>query len=680
MSTVTPIIDHVDDLWPAEGTPDKILDQLVLASHLLGANRAVSNFGGGNTSAKGTALDHAGREVNVMWVKGSGSDLATMGPEHFTGLRLDEMLPLLERDEMSDEDMVAYLAKCQISPAMPRASIETLLHAFVPAPHVHHTHPDGINVLAGTADGERLIAECFGDEAAWIPYIRPGFTLSKQVGLAVRDNPDLKLVVLAKHGLIVWGETAEEAYRKTIEVINQAVAFVNRKTGDTSRFGGRKSEPAGSLQELLPAIRGAVSSERAKVLTVDTSDRVMEFVCSEQAAELVKVGAPCPDHLVHTKRLPLWISREDATPTRITELADEYRANYRAYFDSFAGDSDVAGDPDARIVLVEGMGMVSSGTTTKLAKVSRDLYHRAIEVMAGAEALGEFVSLDAAESFAIEYWPLELYKLAQAPAPGELQGKVALVTGGAGGIGRAIIETLASAGASVVAFDLDGDGARDAVSSYGDRGLAVAGDVTSEEAVASAFAAAVEQFGGLDIVISNAGIASSASIEETTLAEWNRNHAILVTGYFLVAREAFRVLKQQDVGGSIVFIASKNALVAGKNAAAYSSAKAAELHLARCLAEEGGAEGIRVNTVNPDAVLQGSKIWGSSWREERAAAYNLAPDELDEHYRQRNTLKVSIYPGDIAEAVLHFASERRSGKSTGNLLNVDGGVPAAYAR
>src|SRR4051812_18986215 len=296
MSTVTPIIDHVDDLWPADGAPDEVLDQLVLASHLLGANRAVSNFGGGNTSAKGTAVDHVGREVNVMWVKGSGSDLATMGPEHFTGLRLDEVLPLLERDEMSDEDMVAYLAQCQISPAMPRASIETLLHAFVPAPHVHHTHPDGINVLAGTADGERLIHECFGDEAAWIPYIRPGFTLSKQVGLAVRENPDLKLVVLAKHGLIVWGDSAEEAYRKTIEVINQAVDFVNERTGEVPRFGGRRIEPAGSLSELLPAIRGAGSSARSKILTADPSARVTQLVCSEQPPDLAPAGAPAPGH------------------------------------------------------------------------------------------------------------------------------------------------------------------------------------------------------------------------------------------------------------------------------------------------------------------------------------------------------------------------------------------------
>jgi rhamnulose-1-phosphate aldolase/alcohol dehydrogenase len=695
MSTVTPLIDHVDDLWPADGgPPGDVLAQLVLASHLLGANRAVSNFGGGNTSAKGTAIDHTGREVPVMWVKGSGSDLATMGERHFTGLRLDEVLPLIERDAMSDEEMVAYLSRCQLDPAMPRCSIETLLHAFVPAAHVHHTHPDGINVLAGTADGERLVHECFGDEAAWIPYIRPGFTLSKQVGEAARGNPDLKLVVLAKHGLVVWGDTAEEAYRRTIEVINHAVAFVNERTGDLPRFGGPHRDArsldadrrAGLLRELLPAIRGAVSSERPKLLTLDTSPRAVEFVASAQAERLVTIGAPCPDHLVHTKRLPLWIPYDpaaddaDALRARIGERAEAFRADYRAYVEAYGDETTEPADPDPRIVLVQHLGLVATGTTTTTSGIARDLYHRAIEVMAGAEALGGFVSLDPRESFAIEYWPLELYKLAQAPPPGELQGRIALITGGAGGIGRAIGDALHAAGACVVAFDLDRDGAEEAVARFGDRGLAVSGDVTSEESVAAAFAAAVERFGGVDIVVSNAGVASSAALEDTSLAEWRRNHDILVTGYFLVAREAFRVLKAQERGGSIVFIASKNAIVAGKNAAAYSSAKAAELHLARCLAEEGGAQGIRVNTVNPDAVLQGSGIWDSSWREERAAAYGIEPDELEEHYRKRTTLGVNIFPDDIAQAVLHFASPARSGKSTGNLLNVDGGVSAAYAR
>jgi rhamnulose-1-phosphate aldolase/alcohol dehydrogenase len=688
MSTVAPIVELVEDRWPDAGVPHDALGQLVLASQLLGDDRRVANFGGGNTSAKGTATDHVGREIRVMWVKGSGSDLATMGPVDFTPLRLDEVEPLFARDAMSDEDMVSYLARCMTDPAAPRSSIETLLHAFVPAAHVHHTHPDGINVLAGAANGEDLVRECFGDEAAWIPYIRPGFTLAKQVGAAVRSNPELRLVVLAKHGLVCWGDSAEEAYRTTIEVIDRAVEFANERTGGKQRFGGSAGDPGGEevLQTLLPTIRGAVSSERPKVLVADRSARALEFASSREAPELVTIGAACPDHLVHTKRVPLWVPYDPASDdlddlrARIAERAEQYRADYRAYVEQFRGADTVPGDPDARVVLIQHLGLVAVGTTTKAARLSRDLYHRAIEVMAGAQALGGFVSLTAEESFAIEYWPLELYKLSLAPPPGELQGNVALVTGAAGGIGREIVAELAQLGACVVGFDLDAEGAAASVETLGDRGVAVAGDVTSEDSVRSAFDAAVSAFGGTDIVVSNAGVASSAPIEETSLAEWNRNHAILGTGYFLVAREAFRVLREQGIGGALIFVASKNALVAGKNAAAYSSAKAAELHLARCLAEEGGPAGIRVNTVNPDAVLQGSRIWGSSWRAERAAAYGIEENELEEHYRKRTTLGVNILPKDIAQAVIHFASAERSGKSTGNLLNVDGGVPAAYSR
>jgi rhamnulose-1-phosphate aldolase/alcohol dehydrogenase len=692
MSIIARMIAPVEDRWPtdASAVPDDALGQVLLASHLLGSDRAVANFAGGNTSAKGTTTDHVGRTTTAMWVKGSGSDLATMQAKDFTPLRMEEMLPLLERDEMSDEDMVAHLARCQIDPAAPRSSIETLLHAFIPAAHVHHTHPDGINVLAGTTDGERLVAECFGDEAAWIPYIRPGFTLAKQVGLAVRNNPNLRLVVLAKHGLVVWGDTAEEAYRRTTEVINRAVEFVNAETTSKERFDGALEPPAvdrdSLLRDVLPALRGAVSSKRQKVLIVDTSPRVLEFVSSKAAPELTDIGAACPDHLVHTKRVPMWVPFDPRTEDagtlreRVRELAARYREDYRAYVDEYADETTVPGDPDARVVLIQHVGLVGVGPTVKNASLSRDLYHRAIEVMAGAHALSGFTSLTAAESFAVEYWPLELYKLSLAPRPGELQGKVALVTGAAGGIGRAIVDALSAAGACVVAFDLDGIGAEDAVRELGDSGHVVAGDVTSETDVRDAFRAAIATFGGVDILVSNAGIASSAPIEETSLAEWNRNQSILVTGYFLVARETFGILREQATGGSVVFIASKNALVAGRNAAAYSSAKAAELHMARCLAEEGGGDGIRVNTVNPDAVLQGSRIWGSSWREERAAAYGIDPDELEEHYRQRTTLGVNVFPEDIAVAVLHFASDHRSGKSTGNVLNVDGGVAAAYTR
>jgi NAD(P)-dependent dehydrogenase (short-subunit alcohol dehydrogenase family) len=370
----------------------------------------------------------------------------------------------------------------------------------------------------------------------------------------------------------------------------------------------------------------------------------------------------------------------DALRRRLSDGAAAYRREYEAYFERNAGEGDQMSDPDPRVVLIQNVGLVAVGQTPMAARISRDLYHRAIEVMAGAGAVSGFVSLTESESFAVEYWPLELYKLSLAPPPGELQGKVALVTGAAGGIGRAVLRVLNDAGASVVGFDIDGDGAADAVAELGGAGLSVSGDVTSEASVAAAFAAAVRAFGGVDIVVSNAGIASSAPIAETTLAEWERNQSVLGTGYFLVAREAFRVLEAQGQGGAIVFVASKNALVAGPNASAYSSAKAAELHLARCLAEEGGPAGIRVNTVNPDAVLQGSRIWASSWRNERADAYGISPDELEEHYRRRTALGVNVLPDDIADAVLHFASPARSGKSTGNILNVDGGVTAAFPR
>jgi rhamnulose-1-phosphate aldolase/alcohol dehydrogenase len=696
----TRIPGATENLWDAgkaEGLSS--LEALAYRSNLLGTDRAVANYGGGNTSTKAKERDHAGREIDVLWVKGSGSDLATIKADQFTGLKLDEVLPLEEQDEMSDEEMVSYLAACQLRPDMPRGSIETLLHAFIPYAHVDHTHPDAINMICCARGGEELARECFGEEAVWIPYIRPGFTLSKQVGEAVKNNPSAKLILLAKHGLITWGETHEESYSRTIEAINRAAEFVASRAAEP--FGGRSVEPLSPVQresllvEVLPALRGMLSSgsEEAshKILRVDyTSDDVLKFVCGRDSKELSQVGAACPDHLVRTKVRPLWVDfdseKEGADELKATlrEATRRYREEYEAYYvrnreRNPQGDAPMF-DPNPRVVLIPGVGLVGAAHNAKEAGLSRDFAYRAINVMRGAHALGGYTSLTEEESYAVEYWPLELYKLAQAPPPRELAGRVAFVTGGAGGIGSAVARSLASEGACVVACDLDEEGAREVAESLPQPGIAARADVTDEGEVIRAYRQAILEYGGVDVVVSNAGLASSAPIEETSVEMWDKNHAVLAKGYFLVSREAFKIMKEQGVGGSLVFVASKNAMAAGKNASAYSSAKAAELHLARCLAEEGGPERIRVNTVNPDAVLSGSRIWGSSWREERAAAYGIKPEELEEHYRQRNVLKVNVLPENIADAVLHFASEARSSRSTGNVLNVDGGVKDSYPR
>jgi rhamnulose-1-phosphate aldolase/alcohol dehydrogenase len=681
------------NLWESERV-DGVgeLAALVYRSNLLASDRSIVNFGGGNTSAKVREPDHTGRAVNVLWVKGSGSDLATIDERGFTGLRLDEILPLTERAEMTDVEMVAYLARCQLDPTMPRPSIETLLHAFVPHPHVDHTHPDAIGSIVGAVDGERLADECFGSDALWIPYLRPGFALSKLVAEAVAAHPEAKLVLLAKHGLVTWGESAADSYAATLDAVNRASAFLDERGGGGSPFGGAGSlavdeaERTELLARVLPALRGAVSIDGSRILQVDASLPVLEFVCSRQAPRLSQIGAACPDHLVHTKRRPVWVPYDpavddaDALRARVVEAVRAFQQREEAYFAAYASARDVLADPSPRVVLIEGVGLVAIGRTLRAARLSRDLYLRAIAVMRGAAAIGGFVSLTDEESFAVEYWPLELYKLTLAPPPRELQGMVAFITGAAGGIGSAIARAIAGEGGSVVATDIDAAGAAQLAAEIGENAAAVVADVTVESSVSAAFRAAVLAFGGVDIVVSNAGIASSAPIEATTLAEWDRNHSILARGYFLVAREAARLLREQGTGGSIVFIGSKNALAAGKGAAAYSAAKAAELHLARCLAEELGGDGIRVNTVNPDAVLEGSRIWDSSWREERARNYGIEPDELEDFYRRRTTLRVNVVPADVAEAVLFFASPRRAAKSTANFLNVDGGVPFSYPR
>jgi rhamnulose-1-phosphate aldolase/alcohol dehydrogenase len=687
------------NLWnDTEAPASDGLESLAYRSRLLGSDRSVVNIYGGNTSAKSLETDHLGRNVPVLYVKGSGSDIADITPKGFAALKLEEVLPLFERASMSDEDMTAYLERTVFEPGRPRQSIETLLHAFVPAKHVDHTHPDAIISIACSPNGRAVMRAIYGERAAWVDYIRPGFTLSQQIGAAVRDNPKLECVVMGKHGLVTWGDTSKACYDNTIRILNEAEAYLATKKLEQP-FGERvvtplsEAERSSLLVKLLPVLRGAMSPARAAVLSVDSSPEVLEFVGGAAAPALSQVGAACPDHLVHTKRVPLFVqwTPEDGEAA-LLEAARlgvmQFVEAYGSYFEANQSQGDVMFTANPRIVLVPGIGMVTSGADAMGAEVARQLYRRAIEVIRGAVSLGGFESLSAAESYAIEYWPLELYKLSLKPPPKALEGRVALVTGAASGIGKAIAHRYAQEGAHVVIADLNLEGANavasEIISARGfKRAVAVGMNVTSEADVQAAFERATLEYGGLDIVVNNAGIASSAPIEETSLEMWNKNQSILSTGYFLVAREAFRLFKAQGrvalEGGNLVFICSKNSLAAGKNAAAYSAAKASELHLARCLAEEGGAHGIRVNSVLPDAVLSGSAIWSGSWREERARSYGIQPDELEEFYRKRTTLRVNVFPEDIAAAAFFFSSPAAA-KTTGGVLTVDGGVPTAYVR
>ena len=688
------------DRWDSAIAPEGVLDGLVYRSNLLGADRAVANQGGGNTSAKGTIIDHTGRPARVLWVKGSGTDLATITPAGFPALRLGELLPLLGRDAMDDAEMVDYLLRCAIRPDQPRPSIETLLHAFIPAVHVDHSHPDAVIALTSTPDGRRLAEETFGVRAVWLDYERPGFQMSRAIALLIDANPEAEAVLLAKHGLVTWGASGEETYRRTIEFVALAAASIDRASGGHFGLGGQLTSPLDDaeadalLVAALPALRGSLmAGGHGIVLEVDRSPEAVAFASSVRAPEVSQVGAPCPDHLINTKHKPLFVAFDPTSGTAddltaaLSSGVDEYSAWYRGYHArnvSAESRPFPIDPPGPRVVVIPGVGVVTSGTDAARARTARDLYHRAIAVQDSADAIGGFLSLSEPEAFAIEYWPLERYKLAQVPPRGELAGQVAAVTGAASGIGRATARLLAARGAHVVVTDLDGAGAEvvaeGLIAEHGlRRALAIRVDVTDEEAVTEMVRRTVLAYGGLDILVASAGLATSAPITETTLAEWELNHSVLARGYFLAARESFRAMRAQGLGGSIIFVGSKNALVAGANAAAYSSAKAAALHLGRCIAEEGGPHGIRVNTVNPDAVIEGSSIWSSDWKAERAGTYGIAPDDLPAFYRGRTKLGVNVFPEDIAEAIAFFAGPR-SLKSTGNVVNVDGGVTAAYPR
>ena len=692
--------DTIPSLWDDAAVRGASEERLLLyRSNLLGADLRVTNFAGGNTSAKIRASDPlSGEPVEVLWVKGSGGDLGSMKLDGFATLYQEKLLGLKSRYRgLEHEDlMVGDLAHCAFALNPRAASIDTPLHAFIPHRHVDHMHPDSVIALAAAKDGERLTHEVFAGKLGWLPWQRPGFDLALKLEAACRARPDLEGIVLGGHGLVTWGESSKACYESTLRAIRTAAQYLERK-GTAPYFRGptraalapdaRRAFSTG----LLPALRGRLSREQRKVGHFSDAPDVLDFVNSKRLIELARLGTSCPDHFLRTKIRPLVLScapeREspDDVARRVDGEIEEYRREYTAYYERCKrADSPPLRDPYPVVVLVPGVGMLTFARDKATARIAGEFYTNAIHVMRGATSVSDYVGLDEREAFGIEYWPLEEAKLKRLPAPKSLAGRVALVTGGAGGIGRATAVRLAVDGCCVLLCDLDRAALEQARTELSERFgadnvRAVACDVTQEASVAAAMDAVALEFGGLDILVSNAGIASSAPIEATTLAVWEQNVAVLATGYFLVSREAFKLFKRQGIGGSIVFVGSKNALAASTKAVAYNVAKSAELHLARCLALEGAESGIRVNVVNPDAVLRGSHIWSGEWRKERARAYGIGEEDLERHYKERSLLKQSVFPEDVAEAIAFFASDRSS-KSTGNIVNVDAGNSTAFPR
>ncbi|SNB63166.1 MULTISPECIES: bifunctional rhamnulose-1-phosphate aldolase/short-chain dehydrogenase [unclassified Agrobacterium] len=674
--------------------------KLLYRSNLLGADKRITNYGGGNTSAKVLEADPlTGEKVRVMWVKGSGGDVGTIKLDGFATLYLDKLEALkgIYKGVADEDRMVGFLPHCTFNLNPRAASIDTPLHGFVPYDHVDHMHPDAIIAIAASKNSKELTQQIFGEEIGWLPWRRPGFQLGLDLEAFVKANPRAKGVVLESHGLFTWDNDAKACYELTLAIINKAIEWFAAKTEGKTIFGGAvsKSLPVAERRaiaaRLMPEIRGRIGREERKLGHFDDQDAVLEFVNSKDLKPLGALGTSCPDHFLRTKIRPLILDLDTAHPdvdalmAGLDEALEAYRADYTRYYEACRHDnSPDMRDPNPVIFLIPGVGMLSFAKDKATARIAGEFYVNAINVMRGASTVSDYQGLPEQEAFDIEYWLLEEAKLQRMPKPKSLAGRVAFVTGGAGGIGRATAERLAGEGACVVLADIDETALEaakgDFVKRYStDAVRTVKLDVTQEDAVISAFAEASVEFGGVDILVSNAGIASSAPVEDTTLAMWNKNIDILATGYFLVSREAFRLLRRQNLGGNVVFVASKNGLASSPNASAYCTAKAAEIHLARCLALEGAEAGIRVNTVNPDAVLRGSKIWNGEWREQRAASSKIEVTDLEEHYRKRSMLKLNVFPEDIAEAIYFLASDA-SAKSTGNIINVDAGNAQSFTR
>jgi rhamnulose-1-phosphate aldolase/alcohol dehydrogenase len=673
------------------------VEALLGRSNRLGSDPRNTNFAGGNASAKGTAIDPVtGRPVELLWVKGSGGDLGTLTASGLAVLRLDRLRALIDvyPGVEREDEMVAAFDNCVHGKGGAAPSIDTAMHGLVEADHVDHLHPDAGVALATAADGASLARACFGDRVAWVPWRRPGFQLGLDIAAIRREHPDAIGVILGGHGITAWGDTSDECERNSLEIIGTAERYI-AEHGKAEPFGPaiHGYEPLSPVErraraaDLLPVVRGLASMDRPVVGHYTDSDVVLDFLAREAHPRLGALGTSCPDHFLRTKVRPLVLdlppsARIDDVVARLGELHVAYRDEYGAYYERHAtGDSPPMRGADPSIVLVPGVGMFSFGATKQTARVAGEYFVNAINAMRGAEALSSYAPIPEAEKFRIEYWALEEAKLQRLPKPKPLATRIAFVTGGGSGIGKAIAHRLAAEGACVVVADIDGEAAATVARELGgpDVAIGIAADVTEEAQVAEAIRATVLAFGGVDLVVNNAGLSISKPLLETTVEDWDLQHEVMARGAFLVSREAVRAMVAQDLGGDIVYIASKNALFAGPNNVAYGAAKADQAHQVRLLAAELGQYGIRVNGINPDGVVRGSGIFAKGWGADRARVYGVPEDKLGEFYASRTLLKREVLPEHVAAAVFALTGGDLS-QTTGLLIPVDSGVAAAFLR
>ena len=691
-------VDYLWDFEKADGLGDDQVALFIYRSNLLGMDLRITNFGGGNTSCKTIEKDPlTGESVEVMWVKGSGGDIGTLSRDGIAGLyskRLRALKNVYRGLEYEDE-LVPLYYHCLFDLDSRAPSIDTALHGLLPFKHIDHLHPDAVISIAAAKDSRAISEEIWGDTMGWIPWQRPGFDLGLQLEKCLAENPGIRGIVLGGHGLFTWGDTAYESYVNSLEVIEMAAEYIAQREGkEHPAFGDPiveslpKEERHKQAAKLIPILRGLCSSYQGMIGHFTDDERILQFINSSDLSKLAPLGTSCPDHFLRTKIQPLVLgispnsNLEDpiAIKSAIEPAFEQYRKEYTAYYETCKHDNSPAmRDTNPVVILFPGVGMFTFAKNKQTARVASEFYINAINVMRGAEAISEYTAIPRQEAFDIEYWLLEEAKLQRQPKEKSLSRKVAIITGAGGGIGKAIADKLAEEGANVVLTDINEERLIEANATYKrDVSTYALCDVTNSESVTEAFDKACLEFGGVDIIIHSAGLAISKPLTDTSEDDWNLLQNVLVKGQFNMAKEGVKILRKQELGGDIIHIASKNGLVAGKNNVGYGTAKAAQQHMTRLLAAELGPEKIRVNTVNPDGVIIGSKIWEGKWAEGRAKAHGITVEELPGFYAKRNLMNEIIRPEDIANGV--FALVGILDKSTGNIINVDGGMPEAFVR